>query len=67
MIYTAKLTGSDIVTIIAQHFKVERKAVTLTAHSGFNGGPTDSQAPYVDAEVTLPEPKSSTPGAVASS
>ncbi len=60
MTYTAKLTQSDIITILAQHFKVERKAVTLTAHSGFNGGPTDSQAPYVDAEVTLPEPKTPT-------
>lgn len=60
MTYTAKLTQSDIITILAQHFGVERKAVTLTAHSGFNGGPTDSQAPYVDAEVTLPEPKTPT-------
>lgn len=56
MTLTAKLTQADIVTIIAQHFGVERKAVTLTAHSGFSGGPLDTQAPYVDAEVMLPEP-----------
>lgn len=56
MIYTAKLTGADIVTIIAQHFGVEPKAVALTVNRGWDGGPTDSQAPYVIGEVTLPEP-----------
>ncbi len=58
MKFTAKLTQADVVAIIAQHFEVEPKSVTITVYRGYDGGPTDSQAPYLDAEVTLPERKS---------
>lgn len=58
MTLIAKITQSDIVGIIAKHFGVEPKAVALTVDRGWNGGPTDSQAPYVTGEVTLPEPTS---------
>ncbi len=55
MTLTAKITQSDIVDIIAKHFGVEPKAVALTVNRGWDGGPTDSQAPYVIGEVALPE------------
>lgn len=47
-----KLTEADIRQVIADRYKTKPNDVVLTIHAGYDGGPTDRQAPSVSAVVT---------------
>jgi hypothetical protein len=53
MTYTANLTQVDILEILALHFKVEPKDITLAHHAGCDSQ-RDYVPPSITAEVKLP-------------
>jgi hypothetical protein len=50
--YQINLTQADIREIIAKHLGVDLADVTITVSRGYDGPPTDSEAPNVTATVS---------------
>lgn len=48
-----ELNQADIRELIAERYGVPVESVTITVHKGYDGPPTDCQAPYVEAKVDL--------------
>jgi hypothetical protein len=46
------LTQDDIKQALAVHYKVKPTDVSLVINPGYDGGPTDSEAPNVKATIT---------------